>query len=283
MTPTVNCSLGSFSLSGLGPGEDDSHVGLTTSWRLRPRGRTDGRSISSIVLTASSEISARHQGCSLVCRFVGDRLDTVGGGGGRFGRTCVICRPGGGGVERTPLEDSVDQQAAGRPVLVTQQRVDEGVARRLAVGQTFGEDAPAWADGLRPEELHDSASNQAQREERREEERGKRSHAIRKTSQFLDRLNWSGKHPTGGVMSSLHFTEMSARRSGNVKPMGLVLVGSSWALLSVQTVLQVNPALDTHPESGSEDKTKWRENYSDVVLKRRSLVFLPVSLSANQE
>lgn len=82
-------------------------------------------------------------------------------------------------------------------------------------------------------------------------------------------------------MSSLHFTEMSVRRSGNVKPMGLVLVGRFWALLSVQTVLQVNPALDTHPESGSQDKTKWRENYTAVVLKRRSLVFLPVPQSAN--
>lgn len=50
---------------------------------------------------------------------------------------------------------------------MTQQRVDKGVARCLAVGQTFGEHTPAWTDGLWPEELHNSASNQAQRKERR--------------------------------------------------------------------------------------------------------------------
>lgn len=55
-------------------------------------------------------------------------------------------------------------------------------------------------------------------------------------------------------MSSLHFTEMSARHSGNVKPMGLVLVGCFRALLPVQTVLQVNRMLDTHPESENEAK-----------------------------
>lgn len=152
------------------------------------------------------------------------------------------------------LEDPVGQQAAGRLVLVTQQRVDEGVTRRLAVGQTFGEHAPTRTDGLRPEQLHNSASNQAQRKKRREEESGKRSHAIQKTSQFLGWLNWSGKHPTSGVMSSLHFTEMSERHSANVKPMTLVLVGRFWALLPVQTVLQENPVLDTHPES--QNKTK---------------------------
>lgn len=57
-----------------------------------------------------------------------------------------------------PLEHPIDQQAAGGLVLVTQQRVDEGVARSLAVGQTFGEHAPARTDGLRPEQLHNSAS-----------------------------------------------------------------------------------------------------------------------------
>lgn len=101
---------------------------------------------------------------SLVQRLVGGCLDAVGCVGVGFAPLRVARRPDGGGVERTPLEDSVSQEAAGLPVLVTQQWVDERVARRLAVGQTFGQHAPVRAYGLRPEELYDSTSNQAQRE-----------------------------------------------------------------------------------------------------------------------
>lgn len=107
----------------------------------------------------------RHSNClcawrrSLVRRLVGGWLDAVG-----FAPLRIARRPDGGGVERTPLEDSVSQEAAGLPVLVTQQWVDERVACRLAVGQTFGQHAPVRAYGLRPEELYNSTSNQAQRE-----------------------------------------------------------------------------------------------------------------------
>lgn len=101
---------------------------------------------------------------SLVQRLVGGWLDAVGCVGVGFAPLRIACPPDGGGVERTPLEDSVSQEAAGLPVLVTQQWVDERVACRLAVGQTLGQHAPVRAYGLWPEELYDSTSNQAQRE-----------------------------------------------------------------------------------------------------------------------
>lgn len=75
---------------------------------------------------------------------------------------CVGLHPEGGWVERAPFEDFVGQQAAGLPVLVTQQRVDKRVACCLAVGQAFGQYAPVRAYGHRREELCNSIPKREQ-------------------------------------------------------------------------------------------------------------------------
>ena len=50
------------------------------------------------------------------------------------------------GVEGAPLQQPVDDVAARLPVLVSEQGVHEGVARRLAVGQALGDDPPVRVD-----------------------------------------------------------------------------------------------------------------------------------------
>lgn len=52
---------------------------------------------------------------------VGLRLSVVDCAGVAVAPSPAVLHPEGGGVERTPLEDFVSQQAAGLPVLVTQQ------------------------------------------------------------------------------------------------------------------------------------------------------------------
>lgn len=67
---------------------------------------------------------------------------------------------------------------------------------------------------------------------------------------------------------------MSLWHSGKVKPMGWALVGCFLVLWPVQTVLQVNPVLDAHLESGN--KTSWKINYTVIVAIGSLLLFLPV-------
>lgn len=101
---------------------------------------------------------------SLTKRLVNKRSDVVGCVG--VAPVCVVCRSDGGGVKWAPLEYFVSQEAAGLPILVTQQRVDERVTCCLAVGQAFGQHTPMWAYGPRAEELYNSTSNQGKREEK---------------------------------------------------------------------------------------------------------------------
>lgn len=52
------------------------------------------------------------------------------------------------------VEDPVQKLFAAPAVLVSQQRVDEGVRSSLAVGQALGQHTPVRANGHRGEEFH---------------------------------------------------------------------------------------------------------------------------------